>query len=73
MSSGSYKQVHVLCPFYQRDDGNHRIICEGLTDNSTINLFYHECTDYSIQITTFCCKYYKNCEIYRMLQNKYAE
>lgn len=71
MSSGSYRQVYVQCPFYKFDDGKRRITCEGLIEDSSVALIYHRKADYETQIETFCCEHYKKCEVYRMLMNKY--
>ena len=73
MPSGSYKQIYVQCPFYQFDDGRQRITCEGLIENSSLALIYHSKSDYETQIDVFCCEHYKNCEVYRMLMQKYEE
>ena len=73
MPSGSYLQAYVQCPFYKYDDGKHRITCEGIVDNSTLSLNYNHKKDYKTQITVFCCEHYKNCEVYRLLMEKYQE
>ena len=73
MSSGSFRQVDVQCPFYKYDDGRRRITCEGLIDKSSIALIYLTRRDYDIQLTNFCCEHYKKCEIYRVLMEKYKE
>ena len=73
MPSGSYIQVFVRCPFYKYDDGKKRITCEGLTDDSSLALIYHNKTDYEKQISVFCCRHYSKCELYRMLMEKYEE
>lgn len=74
--SGSYKAVDVQCPFFKRDDGSHRITCEGLIgtkETSGITLWYKKKTDYETQISTFCCEHYKKCEIYGVLIEKYED
>ena len=74
MSSGSYKQIDVQCPFYKYDDGKQRITCEGLVDNSSLALIYQKKADYETQINVFCCEHYQRCEIHRMLMEaKYEE
>lgn len=73
MASGSFRQVEVLCPFYREDDGSKRIRCEGLVDDSCIDLKFIFRKDYEKQITTFCCDKYKKCEVYKMLMKKYDE
>ena len=71
MPSGSYKQAYVRCPFYKFDDWKRRITCEGIIDDSSLALIFHNKNDYETQINVFCCEYYKNCEVYRMLMEKY--
>lgn len=73
MSSGSYHQVHVQCPFYKFDDGKRRITCEGLVDDSSLALIYHRKADFDKQISIFCCRHYTRCEVYGMLMQKYQE
>ena len=73
MSSGSYWQVHVGCPFYRSDDGRRRIICEGIVDGCSLSLTYQRKDEYEKQLRIFCCDQYKKCEVYRMLMDKYQE
>lgn len=73
MSSGSYWQVYVRCPFYQSDDGKNRIVCEGIGNSSNLSLYFRSKCDYETQIQVFCCKHYKKCEVHRMLMEKYQE
>ena len=73
MSSGSYKQVYVRCPFYKQDDGKQRIVCEGPTDGCNLSLSYSRKADFETQITVFCCEHYEKCEVYRMLMDKYQD
>lgn len=73
MSSGSYNQVRVECPFYCGDDGRQRITCEGILEGSSLTLNL-KTQDYKIQLREYCCKRYICCEIYRMLMDaKYQE
>ena len=69
MSSGSYLQAYVRCPFYKFDDGKRRISCEGLIDESSIALNYGRQEDFLIQMQTFCCEHYEKCEIHCLLQS----
>ena len=74
MPSGSYAAASVRCPFFKGDNGQQRITCEGLVDDSSIALIYRRKADYEVQMHTFCQNKYKNCEIYRMLMEmKYEE
>ena len=71
--TGTYLQSFVRCPFYRRDDGKRRIVCEGIIDDSSIYLTFRYDNLFKRQIRTFCCEHYKNCEIYQMLQEKYQD
>ena len=71
--SGSYIQILVRCPFYKKDDGHYRIVCEGIVENSTITLTHQRESHYKKQMEIFCCDRYKNCEVYRMLMEKYTD
>ena len=74
MSTGSFKQVTVQCPFYRKDIPVRRqISCEGLVDKSSISLLYQRKADYDKQMEIFCCDKYINCEIYRMLMSMYPD
>ena len=73
MPSGSYRQADVQCPFYKYDDGKLRITCEGIIEDSSLALIYHNKKDYETQITTFCAEHYTKCEVYRLLMGKYDE
>ena len=72
MPSG-FKKADVQCPFYKYDDGKRRITCEGIIDDSSLALIYHNKRDYETQFEVFCCKNYKKCEIYAVLMQKYDE
>ncbi len=71
MASGSYRQVDVQCPFYKSDDGKQVIICEGFGDARNLKQFYRYKREYEKQMEVFCCCHYKNCEVYRLLMEKY--
>ena len=66
------------CPFYKYDESHnkkntHRIVCEGLTEDSTLMLVYTYKRDFRIQLETFCCEHFDRCEVYRMFMQKYEE
>ena len=73
MSSGSYRQVYVKCPFYKKDDGKRSITCEGLVDRSSILLQYILKKDFEMQMDVFCCQHFEKCEVYRVLMEKYED
>ena len=64
---------NVLCPFYKKDDGKRCITCEGIVENSSVVLTFRYDTLLKKQIAVFCSGYYKNCEVYRMLIQKYED
>ena len=71
--NGTYLKSFVRCPFFLRDDGKRRIVCEGIMDDSSICLTFRYDNLFKRQVETFCCKYYERCEIYRMLVEKYED
>lgn len=73
MSGGSYKQVDIGCPFYRRDDGCSRIVCEGPVDDSSVSLWLASKQAFDAHIRIFCGAHYKNCEVYKMANAKYEE
>lgn len=73
MPSGSFMQVYVQCPFYKFDDGKRRITCEGIIDDSSLALIYHNKADFDRQIGSYCCQSYTKCEVFELLNQKYEE
>lgn len=74
MSSGSFWQTEVRCPFYRHDDGRNRITCEGIVDDSSLALHFFKRLDFHKQMEVFCTGKYENCEICRMLNEyKYGD
>lgn len=73
MASGSYIQAYIKCPFYAGDNGKNRILCEGIIPGSQLHSVFRDMKDYEIQTREFCCKRYRNCEIYIALMQKYEE
>ena len=71
--SGSFSQADVLCPFYKRDNGKTRVVCEGIVDHSSIVLTFGSPTQCRRQLEIFCCDHYRNCEVNRMLMEKYED
>ena len=69
-----YGQVYAKCPFYISDSSkNKRIVCEGITDGCRIILAYRNSRKKEQQKRVFCDEAYQNCEIYRMLMEKYSD
>ena len=57
----------VVCPFYRRDDGSQRIVCEGFTEGSSLMQYYNRKADFRQQLELFCTDRCSCCEVYRML------
>lgn len=73
MSSGSYMQVYVRCPYYQTDNGKNRIVCEGLVPGSKLHSSFRKPKDYRLQMELFCCNNYPMCEICEAIDHKYYQ
>ena len=70
----SWNDQKVLCPFYVGDATAERWIkCCGLIPGSTLRSRFETKADFEMQLNTFCCEYYKNCEIYRMLMQQWED
>ena len=68
-----YKSVDVKCPFYKKSDNN-QIICEGMTDDSTIHMCFSCTKSKNNHSKVFCENHYDKCEIYRaVMESKYNE
>ena len=75
--SSNYLNPYVQCPFFQYADDSHRITCQGPVEDSDLTWkFKNKKTqrmDLRIQMKTFCCDKFQNCEVYQMLRNIYEE
>lgn len=68
----SWNSWYVKCPFYLHDE-KCKIRCEGVADGHNIVMQFATKQDFDIQIVTFCCDKYQNCEVYQMVKRKYDE
>lgn len=68
----TYKDVDIKCPFF-KELAARSISCEGLTDDSIIKLWFNSPKSKDLHVEVFCQNKYKNCELYRMLVEKYEE
>ena len=64
------KNLSVQCPYYICDDGKHSITCEGFVQGSNVIQRYRRSQDRHTQMKVFCCRYYRNCELYRMINSE---
>lgn len=67
----SYRQVHVLCPFFVADDGGHRITCEGCIKGSNIVQVFPRKADYEAYMRDKCQKIVPDCLVYKAMMSKY--
>lgn len=73
MSSGSYLQVYVRCPFYLTDNGKDSIGCEGLLAGANIRNYFRRNSDFLNQMNVFCCGNYEDCPLHQALMLKYED
>lgn len=68
------ERAEVICPFYRYDDGSQRVVCEGLTDTSTLTQRFRGRKQMERFMEQYCFRDCVNCGIFRMLlAEKYAE
>ena len=60
---------YVLCPFY-KDETAHAIRCEGLISEACVNNFQAP-TQKKEHEKNICCKKYKECRLFKALEEKY--
>lgn len=51
----SYNQRDVVCPFYIRDDGRARIVCEGHYSDSRTDYTFSKKEAFERHLRTLCC------------------
>lgn len=67
------KRVEVGCPFYKRSNSV-VIRCEGIAWDGYTDLGFRTMREKDKQMRIFCCKHYRNCEVYRaIVAAKYEE
>lgn len=67
-----FDDVDAKCPFYQ-SGGKRKITCEGITDDCKTCLIFISQQKRDLHRRIFCDDKYQNCEIFRMLMEKYEE
>lgn len=60
------------CPFFITVEKN-SVVCEGITDCSKNVTMFSRKQEFKAHFNIFCRNHYENCEIYRMLMEKYKE
>lgn len=67
-----YDDVNAKCPYF-RFSHERRITCEGITDRCVTQLEFKAREERNQHRNIFCDAKYTNCEIHRMLNEKYEE
>lgn len=65
-----YDDVNAKCPFFQHSN-KQKITCEGITDGCITNLEFKTKEKRNRHRRQFCDSEYKNCKIYKVLEEKY--
>lgn len=65
-----YDDVDAKCPYFLGSD-KHKIVCEGVTDGSRTVLEFDTKKLRNTHRELFCNSRYQNCEVCRMLEDKY--
>ena len=74
MAGGSFTQADVLCPFYLSDTENpSNIRCEGISYVNRLYLNFPHKRDKVIHMRLFCTEHYKDCGLFRTINEKYEE
>lgn len=63
---------YARCPFFV-SSGKKSVTCEGITDDCTTCLTFVSEETRNLHRRVFCDARYENCEVYRMLIQKYEE
>ena len=67
-----FDDVDAKCPFFKAS-GTRKVSCEGITDDCIINLMFISEPKRNLHRKLFCDAKYQNCEIHKMLMEKYEE
>lgn len=67
-----YDCRYAQCPFFI-SSGKTNVLCEGITDDCTINLKFKSARKRTSHRKIFCNDKYQYCEIYSILIKKYED
>lgn len=67
-----FDDVDAKCPFF-KSSGKRKITCEGITDDCVTCLTFVSQHKRNLHREVFCDARYKNCEIFKMLLEKYED
>lgn len=74
MNAGGW-DVSVKCPFFCRTEKQkHRIVCDGITKTSRLNLvFLGNDAERTAHLRRYCCRDYKKCPLHHAASERYEE
>lgn len=67
-----FDDVNAVCPFFKASD-TRKVACEGITDDCTTILSFNSQNKRNQHRELFCDRQYQNCEVYKMLKEKYED
>ena len=67
-----YDACLAKCPFFI-ESGKKNVLCEGVTDDCSLNMVFVSTEARDQHRRIFCDARYQNCEVYRMIAEKYQE
>lgn len=65
-----YESTSALCPFY-RGEVSCSVVCEGVTDRSSVKLTFVRSEDQKQHLYRFCYNDFNSCRVCGMLNGKY--
>ena len=68
----AWNDSDAKCPFFHEHTAI-TIACESPIPGSTVRMTFRGKTVKKTQYDVFCCNHYKNCELFRLVMEKYAE
>ena len=67
-----YYACLAKCPFFI-ESGKKNVMCEGVTDDCSINMMFISEDARNLHRRIFCDAKFQNCEIHKMISEKYQE
>jgi hypothetical protein len=67
-----FDDVDAKCPYFHSSN-KREITCEGITDGCITALKFESQSKRNLHRSVFCDAKYENCEIFRMLEEKYED
>lgn len=67
-----YDACLAKCPFFI-ESGKKNVMCEGVTDDCSLNMIFTTEEARNLHRRIFCDAKFENCEIHKMIAEKYQE